>query len=80
MDELFRTVHRASERLDHLNVFNYVGVKLDTDKQKRGKAAMMGSDKDEELEVTFFVEESGWIKSKIGAEAGTQSGGAVSHC
>ncbi len=66
---LYRSVLSA-QRLEQLGVFRHVGIKLDTVKDGRGKA--------EGLEVTFVVKELGKVTSSLAANAGTQSGDAVS--
>ncbi len=66
---LYRSVLSA-QRLEQLGVFRHVSIKLDTVKDGRGKA--------EGLEVTFVVKELGKVTSSLAANAGTQSGDAVS--
>ena len=83
--ELFRKSEEASERLEALNIFKRVTIELDAKKRskerggKQEKGGMVKGEGERGLEVTFRVKESGRIKSTIGAEAGTQSGGAVSQ-
>ena len=86
--ELFIKSYEAAERLQKLNIFKYVNVKLDVDKRERekrkverglegeGEGVNKGT-KEDGLEVTFMVKESGRFKGRVGAETGTQSGGAV---
>ena len=58
------------QRLNELNIFKYVDLRLDTAKDRHGNT--------EGLAITFLVTEYGMFKSKVAANAGTQSGDAVS--
>ncbi len=85
--ELFVKLNEASTKLNELNIFKSVNILLDTDKRVSdgsGGGGVRETDRrvrvadDDRVEVTFLVEESSWCKTAFGAEAGTQSGGAVS--
>ena len=58
------------QRLNELNIFKHVDLRLDTAKDRHGNP--------DGLAVTFLVAEYGRLKSTIAANAGTQSGDAVS--
>lgn len=54
------------QKLNELNIFKHVDLRLDTAKDRHGNA--------KGLAVTFLVTEHGRLKSTIAANAGTQSG------
>lgn len=58
------------QKLNELNIFKHVDLRLDTAKDRHGNA--------KGLAVTFLVTEHGRLKSTIAANAGTQSGDTVS--
>ncbi len=70
LKDLFVKALTSMERLQDMKVFNNVSIKIDMDKR--------GGREREGVEVTFLVQELGWIKSTMSAHAGTQSGDAVS--
>ena len=72
LQEVLMRSLESVQRLKELNVFKNVSVKLDTVKGSQGRA--------KGLEVTFYVRESGRLASTVAANAGTQSGDAVSVC
>ena len=82
--ELINKLGEANTNLNALNLFKSVKVVLDTDKRSKnrggGKRAEEGEQlgKKEKAEVTFLLKESCWYSVAVGAEGGTQSGGAVS--
>ena len=71
LKDLFIQSLESMQRLQELNIFKHISLKIDTDKR--------ASQVDQSLEVTFIVEEYGWLKSTVSAHAGTQSGDAVSN-
>ncbi len=70
LKELFVKALTSMEQLQDMKVFRNVSLKIDTDKRE-------GLER-EGVEVTFLVQELGWLKAMLGAHAGTQSGDAVS--
>ena len=88
--ELLFTCLESARRLEQLNIFRRVSLLLDTDKRSRMKGAGSGAESGQQevdlsnvkdgdsIEVTFVVKELGWFSSTIAANAGTQSGDAVS--
>ena len=80
LSDLVVRSHEASERLRQMNVFKYVEIVWDTVKSPGGHGAAEGGlvVPEETVQVTFMVKESGRVKSTVGVEAGTQSGGGVS--
>ncbi len=70
LKELFVKALTSMEQLQDMKVFKNVSLKIDTDKRA-------GLER-EGVEVTFLVQELGWLKAMLGAHAGTQSGDAVS--
>lgn len=70
LKDLFLRSLESMKQLRELNIFKHVDLKIDVDKS--------GGRAEESLEVTFIVEEHGWLKSTVAAHAGTQSGDAVS--
>ncbi len=70
LQDVLRRSLQSMKRLEQLGVFRHIGLRLDTAKDKSGKA--------EGLEVTFVVTELGSVASSLSASAGTQSGDAVS--
>lgn len=69
LKDLFIKALSSMERLQDMKVFKTVSMKIDTDKRENKEG----------VEVTFLVQELGWLKSTLAAHAGTQSGDAVSH-
>ncbi len=87
LSEMFIKANEGTEKLKALNIFKHISMVLDTDKKGAGNLSNGiqgdggGEGEDgqvDKMQVTFLVKESGWFKSTLGAEAGTQSGGAVS--
>lgn len=70
LKDLFVKALTSMEQLQEMKVFKNVSIKIDTDKRE-------GQEK-KGVEVTFLVQELGWVKSTLSAHAGTQSGDAVS--
>ena len=84
----------SMQQLERLNIFHHVSLFLDTNKSAKvkgegSKARRMESKQEVDLscirnedsiEVTFVVEEKGLTSYGIAANAGTQSGDAVSAC
>ncbi|XP_064399710.1 sorting and assembly machinery component 50 homolog A-like [Halichondria panicea] len=68
LKELFVKALTSMEQLQDMKVFKNVSLKIDTDKRA-------GLER-EGVEVTFLVQELGWLKAMLGAHAGTQSGDA----
>lgn len=71
LQDLLHVSLESVQRLEQLGIFKHVSLKLDTAKDSGGKA--------EGLEVTFIVKELGRVASSLAANAGTQSGDAVSQ-
>lgn len=82
LSELLSQSYEAAERLNDLNIFKNVTIVLDTDKArlgpKRGGSDVGGAGEEQRMEVTFLVKEKRRMSASLGAEAGTQSGEAVS--
>ena len=84
----------SMQQLERLNIFHHVSLFLDTDKSAKVKGAKSkakgrgvkskqevdssGIRNEDSIEVTFVVEERGLTSYGIAANAGTQSGDAVS--
>ena len=68
-DALLSTL-QSQQRLSELGIFKHVHVRLDTAKDRHGNT--------QGLEVVFLVREYGRLRSSLAANAGTQSGDAVS--
>lgn len=83
-DLLMRSLD-SMQQLERLKVFRHISLRLDTIKgSRKRKGAELGAEVDlaaagdESIEVTFVVKELGSLSSTIAANAGTQSGDAVS--
>ena len=72
IQKMFLFSLESMQRLEYLGVFKYINIKIDTAKDERGEV--------EGMEVTFRVKELGKVTSSLAANAGTQSGDAVSRC
>ena len=90
LQELYFKSLESMSQLKQLNIFKDVYVFLDTDK-KRGKVNKKGVESrpdvhssrirsEDSVEVIFFVQEKGLTNFGVAANAGTQSGDAVSAC
>ncbi len=70
-------------RFADMEVFKSVDVVIDTVRGKSGREQNgedeSGKRQDEKVAVVFQVQESRSVQCKLGVEAGTQSGGTVSH-
>ena len=70
--QLFANSLESVDKLKSLNAFKEVNLELDACRDASGEL--------DGAEVTFNVKENGLLASSISANAGTQSGDAVSTC
>lgn len=92
LKELLLRSFDSVNKLEQLKIFRHISIRLDTNKDARAStrgSATKGEEPRQEvdpsrikendsIEVTFVVKELGWFSSTIAANAGTQSGDAVS--
>ena len=81
--DLFLKTQEAALRLNQLDIFKTIRIEMDTAKPKKGGGGHGtggGASGKKGVEVTFDVKERGRVSGGVGAQAGTQSGDAVSGC